>query len=409
MKKRFFIIDGHSYLYQAFYAIRGLSGPKGEPTNAIYGFISMILLLLKKEKPDCLAVTFDRPEPSFRHKTYPTYKANRKPMPQELSLQIPVIEEIVTAYRLPVYSSAGYEADDVIATIVKSVPEDTEVFIISRDKDLKQLLRSGVSFYDTKTSSTSGVEEFMKEYGFEPSSFADYLALCGDKSDNIPGVTGIGEKTAQELIAKYKTLENLYAHLGELPSRTAKKLQDGKESAFLSRDLVKVRSNAPLPFNLEECKIKPPDREKLLQIFQRYNFKKFMEELKSEENLTVAEEKTDYRLVNDEESLKEMLDALKGVREIAVDTETTSENEHTCTLVGISLTASAGKGFYIPVRAPMGEKHLPKETVLRALKPILEDEKVAKFGQNMKYLRPPKGEYSERTLAITQKLGYCNM
>lgn len=385
MEKKLFLIDGYSYLYQAFYAIRGLSGPHGEPINAIYGFVNMVLSILKREKPDYIGVVFDSPEPSFRHKSFPAYKATRKPMPEELSVQLPVVKEIVTAYGFPVYSASGYEADDVIATIVRSVPEDVKVYIISRDKDLKQLLRNGVRFYDTKTATSSGLEDFEKEFGFEPTSFPDYIALCGDKSDNIPGVTGIGEKTAQEMIVKYKTLENLFEHINELPPKVARKLEGSRESVFFSRELGMVKTDAPIDFKLDDCRVREPDKEKLLSIFQRYNFKKFMEELKSNESLTAVEEKADYRLINTEDGLKRLLTLLEKIKEIAVDTETTSEDEHSCSLVGISLATRSGEGFYIPVRAPLSEKHLPKEMVLKALKPILENEDVVKYGQNLKY------------------------
>ena len=385
MKKKLFLIDGHSYLYQAFYAIRGLSGPRGEPINAVYGFINMVLSILRKERPDYIAVVFDHPEPSFRHRIFTDYKATRKPMPDELSSQIPIVQEIVTAYGFPVYSVAGFEADDVIATLVNSLPPYVEVYIISRDKDFKQILREGVYIYDTKSAKAKGRDDFKKEYGFEPERFADYLALRGDKSDNIPGVNGIGEKAAKELIGKFGSLEEVYANLDKLPARMANRLKEGREDAFLGYELAKVRTDVPLRFRLEDSAVRSPDKERLLAIFQRFNFKKFMEELKRDETAEATEEQVDYKLINDEKSLEKMLKRLESAAAVAVDTETTSENEQTCSLVGVSLSPAAGEGFYIPVAAPRGEKHLPKEKVLAALKGLLEDEKKPKFGQNMKF------------------------
>lgn len=385
MKKKLFLIDGHSYLYQAFYAIRGLSGPRGEPINAVYGFINMVLSVLKKEKPDYVAVVFDHPEPSFRHKMFTDYKATRKPMPSELSSQIPVVEEIVTAYGFPVYSVAGFEADDVIATIVETVHDDVEVFIISRDKDFKQILREGVYIYDTRKAERTGVDDFVAEFGFEPKRFADYLALRGDKSDNIPGVNGIGEKSAKELIKEFGSLEGVYSNLDRLPAKTANRLRDGRDAAFIGYELAKVKTDVPFRFRLEDSAVRSPDKEKLLAIFQRFNFKKFMEELKADETVEAAEESVNYILVNDEKSLERMLERLESAEAVAVDTETTSENEQTCSLVGLSFSPAAGEGFYVPVAAPRSEKHLRKEMVLTALRGLLEDENKPKFGQNMKF------------------------
>ncbi len=381
-----FLIDGHSYAYQVFYAIKGLSGPRGEPAGAVYGFISMLLGLLKKEKPSHLAVTFDRPEPSFRHERFDAYKATRKPMPEELAEQIPVIQDIVRAYGLPVFTAPGFEADDVIATAAAAAPDEIEVLIISRDKDLKQILGPRVSFYDTRTAKRYSERDFVSEYGFAPALLADYLGIAGDPSDNIPGVKGIGPKGARELVGGYGALENIYAHLDEIPKRMRNRLEADREAAFLSRELATVRRDVPLEFSLDACALegKEPDRRVLKEIFQRYNFRRFMEELTADSAAAAEAEEVRYVLVDTERKLEDCVRRLAKADRLAVDTETTCEDEHAAELVGISMSAEPGTAFYLPVRAPEGSRVLPLPRVIEALRPLLEGGP-RKICQNGKY------------------------
>jgi DNA polymerase-1 len=392
LSQRFFIIDGYSYLYQAFYAIKALTGPKGEPTNAIYGFISMILRLLDKEKPDYLAITFDLKEPSFRHKEFKEYKATRKPMPSELISQVGVVREIVDAYRIPTFTKAGYEADDVIGTLVHSLrKEPVSIFIITRDKDAKQLLRERVAIYDTKAGELYQADDFRKEFGFEPHQLPDYMALAGDSSDNIPGVKGVGEKTAKELVAKYGSLENLLKNLNSIEKESLReKLKENIESAELSKHLASLVTDVPLDFDISKCAMKEPDRDKLVTIFQEHGFAKFISSVlsapaSSEGVSAITEEAVKYSLVTERKQLEALAALLGRAKEVSVDTETTSEDQFTAELVGISFSVKEGEAFYVPVRAPVGETVIPREEVITHLAPILQSEKIRKIGQNLKY------------------------
>jgi len=382
---KFVLIDGYSYLYQVYHAIRGLTGPRGEPTNAVFGFVRMVLDVRKKLSPTHIAVAWDTSEPSFRHRVFKDYKATRKPMPEDLVVQVPVVHRIIEAYHFAEFAVPGYEADDVVATIVSCLPEDAEVLIISRDKDLRQILRPNVAIYDTRTAKLYTEEDFRAEYGFPPKLLPDYLALVGDASDNIPGVSGIGKKTAISLIQRFGGLESLYERAQEIEGRYRRKLLEAKERVFAMRDLVRVRTDVPLDFDPDKARLRPPDVPTLLEIFQRYNFRKFLQELAEQMDEAVEVESCDYRLVNDEETLRRVVGNLKGAELVAVDTETTSEDQHHCRLVGISLSARPATGFYIPVMAPPGSKTLPMECVRRHLKGLLEDRTVKKAGQNLKY------------------------
>lgn len=386
MTARFFVVDGYSYLYQAYHAIRNMTGPKGQPTNAIFGFISMLLRIREKEDPDYVAVTFDLKEPSFRHELYKDYKATRKPMPDELRAQVPVVFDIVEAYKIPIFSKAGFEADDVIATIAEMVKDaDVEVFIISRDKDLKQVLRPGVYMYDTKDGGTYGLDEFRKEFGLEPGQLPDYLGLAGDSSDNIPGVPGVGKKTAFDLLSRFRTIEDIYKHLDQIEkSSIRKKLEGNKKSAQFSRTLACVRRDVPIDFALDKCRLGEPDASRLTQIFRDYGFRKFLSHLLDSTKVTEKRAHS-YNLVDTLKKLDKLVKELSRQRLVAVDTETTNENPHLAQLVGLSFSWEEAQAYYVPVRGPSNSKVLPKKKVLESLRPVLESEQILKVGQNMKY------------------------
>ncbi|MFH1423016.1 MAG: DNA polymerase I [Planctomycetota bacterium] len=393
MNKKFFVIDGYSYLYQAFYAIRGLTGPKGEPTNAVYGFISMILRLMEKEKPEYIAITFDLKEPSFRHKEYKDYKANRKPMPEELIPQVETVKEIAEAYRIPVFNKPGYEADDIIGTIVASLyDKEIDIFIITRDKDIKQLLNEKVVIYDTKKGDIYNISNFREEFGFEPQQLPDYLALAGDSSDNIPGVNGIGAKTAKELIVKHGTVENILKNPDSFPSKSVEeKIKKDIENAKLSKHLACIKTDVQINFDLSKCSIKEPDREKLVKIFQEHGMTKFIEHVISTTKCSHTQtdpsikKEVQYTLINSLEKLQALLPLLSNTEKISVDTETTGEDPFTAELVGISLCIKENEAYYIPVRAPIGEPVINKKEALSLLSDILTSDKIRKIGQNLKY------------------------
>ncbi len=386
MATRLFVIDGYSYLYQAYHAIRSMTGPKGEPTNAIFGFVGMLLRLMEKENPDYIAIALDLKEPSFRHKTFADYKATRKPMPEDLVSQIPVVNDIVEAYRIPVFSKAGFEADDVIATIASKVNGGgVDVFIISRDKDLKQLLKPNIKVYDTKDGKTYGPEDFQEEFGFGPELLPDYLALAGDSSDNIPGVQGVGKKTASSLVSQIGPLEEIYNKLDKVEKKSVKsRLENNREIAELSKKLATVRRDVPIDFRLEDCKVGEPDVETLVKTFQEHGFRKFLSQL-----LDGAAERKEkparYYLTDTEKAFDSFMQKLSKQKMISFDTETTSEDPHAAELVGLSFSWREGEAYYIPVKGPEGSKVLDKSRVLEELRPVLTSDEIRKVGHNLKY------------------------
>ncbi len=280
---RLFLIDGYSNIFRAFFAIRNLSNSKGEPTNAVFGFLQILRKLLRDESPDLLGVALDVSRRTVRSEKFPEYKANRAPMPEELRPQIPYIRRLLTAYRIPMLELPNYEADDVLGTLArKARDEGYEVVIVSADKDLFQLVEPGVSMYHTgrnKLYDPAGVEE---DFGVPPARVPDVLALMGDASDNVPGVKGIGEKGAKALIQEFGTLENLFAHVEGLPKKAQREnLLAGRQDAELSKDLVTIHTNLDLAFEPEQLKLDPPNQEALAELFAELEFFSLLEELKA--------------------------------------------------------------------------------------------------------------------------------
>ena len=245
-KRLLYLIDGSSYVFRAYHAIPHLSNRRGEPTNATYGFVTMLLKTLREGAPTHVVVAFDTKAPTFRHQRYPEYKANRESPPDDLKVQIPRIHEVVEAMNLPVVMEPGWEADDLISTLaLKGLAEGFEVVLVTGDKDFMQIIRPGIRMYDGMRDRWIGEDEVRKKFGVGPKKVIEAQALIGDSSDNVPGVRGIGEKTAGPLVEKYGTLENLYDHLDELTAGQRKKLEANRDMAFLSRELVTIRTDAP--------------------------------------------------------------------------------------------------------------------------------------------------------------------
>ncbi len=286
--KKLLIIDGNSILNRAYYGIRPLTAPDGTPTNAVYGFLNILFKYIDEEKPDMLCVAFDVKEKTFRHKMYTEYKAQRKPAPEDFLAQIPVIKEVLSAMNCLCLELPGYEADDIIGTISRLCDErKTECRILTGDKDDLQLASDNtvIKLVITRMGQTSttdyGEAEFVEKYGIEPNAFIDVKALMGDTSDNIPGVKGIGEKTAMSLIQNYKSIENIYADTDALdvtPS-VRKKLEEGKEDAFMSYRLATIDRNVPIDFNFDDALIKEYNNAELLKLFKRLNFNSFIKKL----------------------------------------------------------------------------------------------------------------------------------
>ncbi|MCL2342758.1 MAG: DNA polymerase I [Firmicutes bacterium] len=280
------VIDGNSILNRAFYGIRMLNAPDGTPTNAVYGFLAILNKLLTDEKPDGLAVCFDLKAPTFRHTQYADYKAQRKPMPEELAVQLPILREALDAMNVRRFALEGWEADDLLGALARQCEERGEFcVIVTGDKDSFQLITDAVTVKHVKTrmGQTETVDYtpavFFAEYGFAPPRMVDLKALMGDSSDNIPGIAGVGEKTALELIRRFGSLEGVYANLGspDIRDGVRKKLEAGKDSAFLSHDLATIRTNAPIAFDPAETALRAPDSDRLYALFQKLGFKKFIE------------------------------------------------------------------------------------------------------------------------------------
>ena len=386
IKSQLYLIDGSTIIYRAYHALRNLSNSKGFPTNAIYGFISMLSKLLQDKKPQYLGMVFDPKGPTFRHEMYDEYKATRPGMPDDLVMQIPFIKQIVEGLNINALELAGYEADDVIGTIAKQAgSQGISTIIISGDKDFYQLIDEGTVLLDTKNNQTITEKEVRERFGVDPDRMVEVLGLAGDSSDNIPGVAGIGKKTAIKLIQKYGSIKNLYARLEEIPQESLrKKLAHDYENASLSKELVTINTQLPLPFKLEDFRITKPDWEKLEPIFRELEFSRFLKEFMPQE--TPRSSKT-FSLVQTEKALQDLIRELRECNGFALKIETTSED---CSLqkgiAGFSISLQPHHAFYLPVghATPRGAAKLDRGSVFSAIKPILEDATVKKFGHDIK-------------------------
>tara|TARA_S200000501_G_C20863054_1_gene760699 strand:- start:592 stop:3345 length:2754 start_codon:yes stop_codon:yes gene_type:complete len=410
-EKPLILIDGSSYLFRAYHALPSLTTSKNKPTGAIKGVISMIKRLQKDNPESVLVVIFDAKGKTFREDIFPSYKANRPPMPEDLRQQIEPIHSIIKAMGLPLISVKGVEADDVIGTYAREASDYSRSVIVSTgDKDITQLVNKYVSLVNTMTGQfldSKGVEE---KFGVPPQKITDYLGLLGDKSDNIPGVAGIGVKSAIFLIKEFGDLEAIYSQIDEIPTlplrgakNIAKKLLDSREIAYLSRELATIKTDVTLPVALTNLENTLPDASRLLELFEEAEFKSWVDELKSERGrnvgATVTPDKKSlsanseildeaiYQLVMQKEDLQEWIKRIREEGLVCVDTETTSLDYMLARLVGISIAINPREAAYIPfghdyLGAP---EQLPKSYVLAELKTILEDTHIKKVGQNLKY------------------------
>lgn len=379
-----YLIDGSSYIYRAYYAIRHLSSPKGVPTNALYGFTQMLLKVIKERQPDHLAVVFDAGRLTFRNELYPEYKANRAAMPDDLRPQLEPIKEMVRAFNIPALELAGYEADDIIGTIARDCEQKgLAVVVVTGDKDLMQIVSDRVTLLDTMKEKASGVKEVEERFGVGPERVVDILGLAGDSSDNIPGVPGIGEKTAIKLIQEFQSLDELLARAAEVKGKNGEKLQAFAEQARLSRRLATIDCQVPLTYRYDDLAVSPPDNQRLAQLFKEYGFTTLMKELTSAPTLSSE----DYRTIRTPTDFSALLGELQQAPAFAVDLETTSLNPLEAEIVGISVSFREHEAYYIPVGhhylgAP---EQLPRAKVLAELQPLLTDPAKRKIGQNLKY------------------------
>lgn len=397
------LIDGNSFCYRAFFAVRELRNSKGEPTNAIFGFISILEKLFKDVNPDGVAVMFDLKGPTFRHKRYENYKIHRSPMPEDLVVQMPVIKEVVEAMNIPIYAKEGYEADDVLATIAKKLEaKGHEVFIVTGDKDALQLVNKKIKILNPQKENFIYDEKAVKErYGVTPAQIIEIMALMGDSSDNIPGVPGIGEKTASKLIMEYGDLETVLKNKSKIPGDKLKEnLKNYEDQARLSRELAEIDTKVPIDFDIDGIKRREPNMEKLIKIYQALEFRSLLKGLPVQEEKNTDDQSLKYHLVITRKDFDGLKKKLAAHKEWAFDFETTSTNPIDARPVGISFAFKEKEAYYVAFSdegtkktlfddssksAHTIESWLTARHCLEDLKDLFEDAKIRKIGQNIKY------------------------
>ena len=430
-RHRIYLVDGSGYIFRAYHALPPLTRADGTPTGAVSGFCNMLNKLIDDTLADGavshLAVIFDTARQSFRNDIYPDYKANRPPPPEDLVPQFPLIRDAVRAFNLPSIELAGFEADDIIATYARQAREaGAEVVIVSSDKDLMQLVGDGVTILDPMKNRVIDVAEVEERFGVGPDRVVDVQALAGDSTDNVPGVPGIGVKTAAQLINEYGDLENLLAHAEEIKQpKRRQNLIDNTELAIVSRELVRLDDETPVEETLDDLVVQLPEPEILLDFLDGNDLKRLAARIRARFGLDddgqavepgappAAPGENDYELVRTEAALKGWVDAIYRAGTVAVDTETTSLDAMSADLVGISLSVEPGGACYIPVghTAPAAQgaldlgdgsgatagdeapEQLPLDKVLDLLKPMLADRSILKVGQNIKYDMTVLGRY----------------
>lgn len=439
MARTLYVIDGYAQIFRAYYAIRGgMQSPHtGEPTHAVFGFTGMLLKLLRQLRPDFVIVAADAPGKTFRDDMYTEYKANRDAMPEDLRQQIPRVMELIDAFGIPVVAHEGVEADDVIASITRQVlgdPDmaDVRIRIVSRDKDLEQLLCERVTLYDIHKDEELDVEGLWQSRGIRPDQVIDLLALTGDTADNVPGVPGIGPKTAAKLIQEYGSLDGILQNIDAIKGKRRENLEAARETLALSKALVTLKDDVDLSIPWETAQVRRLDGGRLVRLFQELGFRRYQDEIRklaqdlgvglegdaAESGVSVGPVSTDqpasqgtaeeeasaaveaepgegvidpalqqrgvYTIVRTRAELDELVRSLEAAPQISIDTETTGL-ENDAALCGLSFAWTPGEGVYVPVRSPNPGEHLSEEEVLTALRPVLEDPNRPKCGHNVKF------------------------
>lgn len=408
-RKSFYIIDGHAQIYRAYYApMRDLASSSGEPTKATYVFTQMLLNLVQQRKPDYLAMVIDRGEAAvFRKQIYPAYKANRKEPPPDFFPQEQRILQIVRDAGVPIFSKEGFEADDLIATMARKLADQGfDVFLVSKDKDLRQILSDQIYMYDPQSDQLIDAERLRREMGYGPEQAIEVQTLMGDATDNVPGISGVGEKTAAKLIEKYGNVQNVLKHLDELSPRLRENFRQAADVLDLSRRLVTLRQDVDFDFDPQVCQFRGLNVAGIRRHLESLGFTNLLSRLSQVQQpeafreMLFAEETSapidieqtvqtrlgySYHLVDTPEKLAELLRNLKSQRLFAFDTETTSLDAMQAELVGMSFSWEKGSGWYVPVKGPAGSRLVDRDLVLGELRPILEDDAIRKVGHNLKY------------------------
>ena len=394
------LVDGSSYLFRAYHALPPLTTSKDHPTGAIKGVISMLRRLEQDFPGSKMVVVFDAKGKTFRHDLYEEYKANRPPMPEDLACQIEPIHEIVKAMGLPLLTVTGVEADDVIGTLAnEATSKGIDVVVSTGDKDMAQLVSDHVTLINTMTETRMDRDGVVEKFGVTPEQIVDYLALVGDKVDNIPGVNKCGPKTAVKWLQSYDNLDNVIEHADEIKGKIGEYLRDATETLPLSRELATIRTDVELDFGLEDLKLREQDDQQLLELFREYEFRSWIAELEEDESSSSSNARAgdetpkpetgekDYSIITDQKELDQWLERLGAAELFAFDTETTSLRYMDAEIVGVSFAVKPGEAAYVPLGHDyMGApEQLDRDQVLDQLKPLLENPDLAKVGQNLKY------------------------
>ena len=383
-----YIIDGNSYVYRAYYAIKSLTNAKGFPTNAIFGFTNMLLKIIRDKRPEGLVVSFDSPELTERHVIFEQYKATRKETPADLVLQLPHIRKMISAFHIKIFEMPGYEADDIIGTIAKKASSTgSYVYIVSADKDMMQLVDDRIKVYDPMKDRVLDRAYVIEKFGVGPERVTEYMALTGDAVDNIPGVKGIGDKTAKDLLSVFSSIDELLEHPERISrERLRAMIMENREMVLMSRKLATIDTAVPIEINLSEYSLRDPDWLSLLSLFKEFEFTSLMKLLPSEGAASAATERQ-YETVSAPGRLREIAAGIG--KAFAFDTETTGRSPMLAKLVGMSLCLDKDKAYYIPIghaESLMSETvQMRKEEAFRVLGTVFQDSGISKIGHNLKY------------------------
>jgi len=407
MPETFFVIDAFAHIYQFFFGIKGLTGPDGEPVNAVYGFARMLETIRQRYKPDYMAVAFDGPGKLVRHELYEDYKAGRPPMPEPLERQIPLIRELLEVQAIPQLTSPGHEADDLLAAVAgRAAQQDIQTVIVTTDKDAEQLIGPHTRVLHIRKDGEQMLDaEALKEQkGIEPWQVVELMALAGDSTDNVPGVPGVGPKTALALIQQFGSVVNLYDRLDEVGREGLRqKLREHREAVDLSARLVRLDPDVPLQLDLEQCRVGRADRRAVESFYRALGFRSLVQDARPaapeprQAGLFTAEQpppepldsirtvRKDYTTVTDRAALSRLVEELGRQEAVAFDLETTSLEPRNASIVGFAFSWRPHQAVYVPTAGPQGASVCPLEEAVRLLKPLLEADTPAKLGQNLKY------------------------
>ncbi|MCP2520361.1 DNA polymerase I [Candidatus Aminicenantes bacterium AC-335-K20] len=383
--KKLFLVDGSSLIYRAFFALPRLTTKKGFPTNAIYGFVNMLRKLIKSENPEYLVVAFDVKGPTVRHKLFKEYKAQRPPMPDELQMQIPYIRKILKALNIPIFEEENYEADDVLGSLAKKASQENFISVlVTGDKDFFQLVNDKIIVFNPVKEKYFNRKEIEDYFGIKPEQVIDVLALQGDQSDNIPGIPGIGEKTAKALIKEFGSIDSLIKNLEKIEKNKLKeKIKENLELLEISRELAVIKTDLDIEFNPEKFRLKKPDYSSLINLFRELEFTSLLEEYLKE----IEKPEKDYKIIFDENELKKLINEIEKRGFVSIDTETDNPSPVRAELVGISFSFEPNKGYYLPLghNYPGAPRQIKRKRALELLGKIIASPGIKKIGQNLKY------------------------